>query len=353
MASTTHTPISSTATFKARPTHKPKPTLRIETQNLTTSPAYRATKAAAPSPKPRYGDGDDDGNSTASEEEIVCALDEAALSKLPARLQLNMRKIQAERLRRVHSAHAYDHASGRTLSLRKHQRQCQHRYFDRAGTEPESIPRPKLKLKVFTESELKAQDEYKGHSSDDGYGFLKKEKLFKGDHTTIATMKEHEAKHTMQKRHDVDIGRSRDMTRYLEQKYRVPVYYSYGKREKSKRMKEEKDVDTGKTKAKSRRGVRLCGLGGTDETRLSSADTVAAEPHSPLLCLARQDGDGMSRDGCMSWRCSGPYYVHGGHAGQNSGEEFEKGNRRFLSLLSRTHYRLRMKILRAKKMFKK
>ncbi|KAL4870936.1 hypothetical protein BDV12DRAFT_194848 [Aspergillus spectabilis] len=65
------------------------------------APSTKSQKNKPREPHPKHQANQDDGYATTDEEEVVYELDEAALSKLPIRLQNNMREIQAERIHRL------------------------------------------------------------------------------------------------------------------------------------------------------------------------------------------------------------------------------------------------------------
>ncbi|KAL4781838.1 hypothetical protein BJX76DRAFT_359511 [Aspergillus varians] len=245
--------------------------------------------------------GDADGDITASEEEIISDLNEAALSTLPVHLQNNMRKIQAERIQQ----------------WQKDQTLHRSRYPYRQDRVPGSG--------------LKLESEPKPGPRDKEYGNYV-ERWFKDMVAKVAATRELEVKRVMGEAHDDDdngFANPENMNWCPVRHAWVPAYYGQGQEEKRKYMDGDGlGVGVGSGRA------RLCGIGGQDkapDASSSEADTAIAK-NSTLV--RRHDRRGSSPCEYMSWRCSGPYYVNETQAGRDSSQHGGQPRKRISSAFS-------------------
>ncbi|KAL4817965.1 hypothetical protein BDW67DRAFT_158253 [Aspergillus spinulosporus] len=285
----------------------------------------RSSCAATERPKQAYAEGDGDGYSTASEEEIISQLDEAALSKLPLHLQNNMRELQAERVQRL------------TAEKRLGQSRPQS-HFRRLN-------------RVIEESEPKQES---GPGSEQGMDMKEcnayySEKWFKKMLAKVAAARELEVERGLEESDDDDDSSRRGGSRTW-----CPIPHEWAPVNYGLRQVESEPVDGKEDRAKDSgggcRASRLCGIPPREETPLSEADTVITERY---LLTSRHDCRVSPEEGYMSWRCAGPYYVYEARASQDHYHQPEQSSESLSSLMLAARDRVRMKSQRVKDVFKK
>ncbi|KAL4741190.1 hypothetical protein BDV11DRAFT_213445 [Aspergillus similis] len=286
---------------------------------------YRSGRAATERPKQAHAEGDDDGYSTASEEEIISQLDEAALAKLPLHLQNNMRELQAERVQRLTAEQRL--GQGRP--------QAHSRRLNRVNEklEPKQESGPGIEQGI----DMKECNPYYA------------EKWFKKMLAKVAAARELEVERVLEgSDEDDDSSRRRDSMTWCPIRHEwVPV--THGQRQAESETVDGKG-DRGKDRAGGGRATRLCGIPPREETPLSEADTVITER---FLLTSHHDIRVSSQEGYMSWRCAGPYYVYEARTSRDHYHQPEQSNESLLSLMLAARHRVRMKSQRVKDVFKK
>lgn len=267
-----------------------------------------------------YAEGDGDGYSTASEEEIISQLDEAALSKLPLHLQNNMRELQAERVQRLTGEQRLAQSRPRPNS----------RHLDRVIEEPE--PNQELGPGNEQEMDMKECNTYYA------------EKWFKKMLAKVAAARELDVERVLEGSDEDDVRRGSMTLCPIRQEW-APA--TYGQRQIESELVDGKG-DTGKVGGG--RASRLCGIPPREETPLSEADTVITERY---LLTSLHDCRVSSQEGYMSWRCAGPYYVYEARASQDQYHQQEQSSESLSSLMLAARDRVRMKSRRVKDVFKK
>ncbi|KAL4980737.1 hypothetical protein BDW66DRAFT_124675 [Aspergillus desertorum] len=288
---------------------------RIETRTR------RSDRAATEKSKQAHAESDGDGYSTASEEEIIADLDEAALSKLPLHLQNNMRELQAERVQRL--------AAEQRFRQGRHQRQIRrlHRVDEKSA--------PKQEPRLGREQEVDVKE----------YNTYYAEKWFKKLLAKVAAARELEAERVMEGfDEDDDSSRRRGSMSWCHVRHElIPV--AYGESE----IIDGKE-DKSKDKAAGGRASRLCGIPSREEAPLSEADTVVTERYLLTSC---HDCRISSQEGYMSWRCAGPYYVYEARASRDHYQQPEQSSESLSSLVLTARDRVRMKTQQIKDIFRK
>jgi hypothetical protein len=272
-----------------------------------------------------YAEGESDGYSTASEEEIISQLDEAALSKLPLHLQNNMRELQAERVHRLTAEQRLAQSRPRPHS----------RLLDRVieELEPNQEPGPGNER----EMDMKECNAYYA------------EKWFKKMLAKVAAARELEVERVLEGSDEDD-----DSSRRHSSMTWCPIGHEWVSATYGQRQIESEPVDgkgdTGKDKVGGGRASRLCGIPPRDETPLSDADTVITERY---LLTSLHGCRVSSQEGYMSWRCAGPYYVYEARASQDHYHQPEQSSESLSSLMLAARDRVRMKSRRVKDVFRK
>ncbi|KAL4810008.1 hypothetical protein BDV18DRAFT_130109 [Aspergillus unguis] len=268
---------------------------------------------------------DDDGYTTSSEEEIISALDESALSKLPLHLQDSMRELHAERARRLQSE--------------RRQRKPRYLYRHRDRVTGRHEFKQEVKSKPQSEKECNAY-----------YA----EKWFQKMLSKVAATRELEVQKVMEGYDEkATYGHHENMTWCPVRHEWVPVYYGQGQGFGRGELQTDRNpTDGSRVRSRAASGAsRLCGIGigERQETPLSQAETVITERYY----LGRwHDCRTSSHSRYMSWRCAGPYYVYEARASEDCCQHVKrKGG--LLSLISAVHNRMCTKIQWAKKIFKK
>ncbi|KAL4749927.1 hypothetical protein BDW72DRAFT_177061 [Aspergillus terricola var. indicus] len=287
---------------------------------------YRSGRAATERPKQAYteGDGDGDGYSTASEEEIISQLDEAALSRLPLHLQNNMRELQAERVQRLTTEQRLGQSRPQPHSRRLNRNE-----------KPE--PKQESGPGVEQETDMKECNTYYA------------EKWFKKMLAKVAAARELELERVLEGSDEDDgISRRRGSMTWCPIRHEwIPVTHV-------QRQVEGETVDgkgdRGKDKAGGGRASRLCGIPPREETPLSEADTVITERY---LLTSRHDCRVSLQEGYMSWRCAGPYYVYESRTSRDHYHQPEQSSESLSSLMLAARDRVRMKSQRVKDVFKR
>ncbi|KAL5000289.1 hypothetical protein BDV10DRAFT_40925 [Aspergillus recurvatus] len=285
----------------------------------------RSGRAATENPTQAHAESDGDGYSTASEEEIISELDEAALSRLPLHLQNNMRELQAERVQRLTAEQRLGQSCPQVQPRRIN------RVNERSEPKQESGPR--------VEQELNLKE----------YNVYYAEKWFKKMLAKVAAARELEVERVMEgSDEDDDSSRHRGSMTWCPIRHEwVPVAH---KQRQTENEIIEGDGDKGKDRAGGGRVSRLCGIPLREETPLSEADTVVTERY---LLTSRHDCRVSSQEGYMSWRCAGPYYVYEVRAIRGHYQQLEQSGESLSSLVLTARDRVRMKTQRVKDVFKK
>ncbi|KAL5043799.1 hypothetical protein BDW71DRAFT_115129 [Aspergillus fruticulosus] len=285
----------------------------------------RSRRAATDKPKQAHAESDSDGYSTASEEEIISELDEAALSRLPLHLQNNMRELQAERVQRLTAEQC----------LGQSRPQLQPRCLNRVNEKSE----PKQESGPGMEQEPDVKD----------YNAYYAEKWFKKMLAKVAAARELEVERVMEgSDEDDDSSRRRGCMTWC------PIRHEWVPAAHKQRQVASEIIDgnwyKGKDRAGGSRVSRLCGIPSREETSLSEVDTVITERY---LLTSRHDCRVSSQERYMSWRCAGPYYVYEARASWDHYQQLKQSSESLSSLVLTARDRVRMKTQRVKDVFKK
>ncbi|KAL5340125.1 hypothetical protein BJX70DRAFT_362249 [Aspergillus crustosus] len=235
---------------------------------------------------------------TTDEEEVIYDLDRTALSKLPTRLQNNMREIQAERIQR----------------LRKEQR----RYLYRRDENPHQ-PR--------------------GEEYDRYYA----ERWFSRAIVELdeARKVEDEIKRKMEE-YERGFGRPQNMTWCPVQRVWVPVSYE------GRRRVIDRAAGSGVVRMKDIRGY-----GRSRRVRME-IDVEAGEETGRNRAVGRCDCKRSSYERYMSWRCAWPYYEYeAGPGGNGYPQEQPSGIHNGFSFRAAVRHSIRAKVQRVREIFRR